>query len=114
MGDTMPRTTWTGRKATAATRYTITRDGGTCHLCQHPGANSCDHVIPVHVDPSLEWVPSNWRAAHLGAAGTHDGCPEPGCHCPGNRIRRDAPADQVRTIVAELNRTTQPTPSRDW
>lgn len=111
----MPRDTWHGRRATNATRWVITRDDGICHLCQHPGATSCDHELPVTTHPELEWEPTNWRAAHLGAAGTDDGCHTPGCHCPGNRIRRDAPAAIVRATVLALNaNTTNPPPSRDW
>lgn len=111
----MPRNTWTGRRVTAAIRWVCTRDNGICHLCQHPGANSCDHLLPVTTHPDLEWNPDNWRAAHHTGAGTPRGCPTPGCHCPGNTGRGDAPAATIRATVLELNRTTTThPPSRDW
>lgn len=110
----MTRSTWTGRSVTKAVAYVVDRDNGICHLCDHHGANSCDHVLPVATHPELEWVPSNWKAAHLAGAGATGGCPVPGCHCPGNRARGNAPADVVRATVARLNATTTDTHSREW
>ena len=95
----MPRT-WTGRRVTAAIAYVVARDTGICWLCQHPGANSCDHVMPASTHPHLEWVRTNWKAAHLTKAGTPDGCQVHGCQCIGNKGRKATP--------------WTPPPSRDW
>lgn len=96
----MPRDGWNGRRVTNAIQWVITRDHGTCWLCGHQGANSLDHILPVKDYPALEWTRTNWRAAHLGKAGTNDGCQHPGCTCTGNRARGTRPH-------------TAP-PTRDW
>jgi hypothetical protein len=87
----MPRPTWNGRRVTAAIRWVIARDSGICWLCGHPGANSCDHILPVKDFPELEWQRTNWKAAHLHKAGTQGGCTTPGCQCPGNKGRGTKP-----------------------
>lgn len=109
----MPRTGWNGRRVTRAIAWVIQRDAGICHLCQHPGANSLDHEEPVTTRPDLEWDPTNWRAAHRHGAGTPLGCTTPGCHCPGNVGRGNAPADTIRAIVAQLNTDDEPS-GREW
>lgn len=44
--------------------YVIARDRGICHLCSQPGANSCDHIIPLARGGTDDlW---NLAAAHLG------------------------------------------------
>lgn len=93
----MPRPGWNGARVTAAVAFTINRDNGICWLCQHPGANSLDHIQPASTRPDLEWNPNNWRAAHLASAGHPKGCTEPGCTCTGNTGRRATPPDQPPT-----------------
>ena len=112
----MSRPGWNGQTTAKAIAYVVARDSGICHLCGHPGANSCDHVQPVSQHPELEWDPTNWKAAHLFAAGHPKGCQTPGCHCPGNRGRQDADADVVRRVVDELNGRAQTTDDegRTW
>lgn len=87
----MPRTGWSGRRATRARQFVIARDSGLCWLCNHPGATSLDHVLPASTHPDLEWEPTNWRAAHLTRAGTPTGCTTPGCSCIGNKARKATP-----------------------
>lgn len=74
------------RRSKALT-HTLNRDNGTCWICGHPGANSIDHVLSQQARPDLVWEPTNWRAAHLHAAGLPLGCTTPGCDCIGNQRR---------------------------
>lgn len=97
----MSRTTYSGgRREQAARTWVITRDHGICWLCNHPGANSLDHIHPVTTHPHLAWEPTNWKAAHLTRAHTPTGCTHPGCTCIGNKARKATPIT--------------PPPSRTW
>ncbi len=109
----MTRPGWSGRRVTDAIRFVVTRDNGMCGICDHPGANSLDHIKPVTEAPHLEWDPTNWQAAHLDPAGRPNGCNTHGCHCPGNRGRGTIPLDLLRHLIAEANAQTQPR-SRQW
>jgi 5-methylcytosine-specific restriction endonuclease McrA len=41
----------------------IRRDGGICHLCDRPGANTADHLVPASRGGSDSL--DNLRAAHV-------------------------------------------------
>lgn len=52
-----------GRPYREARLYVLARDGGLCHICGRPGADTADHVVPIaaggHPTSAL-----NMRAAH--------------------------------------------------
>lgn len=75
-----------GRKTQRLARYVIARDEGICWLCNHPGADTADHVIPVAQRPDLQFDPHNMKAAH-GEART---VAVDGYECIGNFARGDA------------------------
>lgn len=45
-------------------RAAILATNNTCALCQRPGADTVDHIIPVAARPDLEYEPSNLRPMH--------------------------------------------------
>lgn len=65
----------------------IRRDGGICHLCGQPGADSADHIVAVAHGGAL-YDPTNLAAVH------HDA----GARC--NRVRGSRSIEQARTSVA--------------
>lgn len=74
----------------------IRRDGGICHICGRPDADSADHIVPrSQGGPDTM---DNLRAVH------HKVAP----HC--NMIRGDRSIEHART---EIVRRTQPT-TTDW
>lgn len=93
--------TWGGSRVTKARAWVIARDHGICAICDHPGANSLEHIIPRAVAPELTWDPTNWAATHLHTAGRDLGCQTPDCGCVGNIARRLTPLDAVRTVVLQ-------------
>lgn len=68
----------------------LRRDGGICHLCGQPGADTADHLVPVAQGGTH--TPSNLRAAHQTC----------------NRKRGDRPIDQARNEILRTN------DSSDW
>lgn len=73
----------------------IRRDHGICHLCDQPGADTADHLIPWSQtqDDSM----GNLRAAHTTC----------------NRIRGDRSIAWARTEIAQRNGVTTST-GWDW
>jgi 5-methylcytosine-specific restriction endonuclease McrA len=85
----------TGRPWTRIKARVIKRDGGICHLCGKPGADTADHLVPVSLGGAV-YAMSNLAAAH------HDPC---------NRLRGNRPIDVVR---AELMGTPATTSTWHW
>lgn len=79
---------WGGRRAQAFTRLVLGHYGDVCHLCQHPGSDSADHLIPRSKGGALFDV-NNARPAH------HRPCPTCGRRCNGSRNDRPLPASGV-------------------
>ena len=73
----------------------LRRDHGICHLCDQPGADTADHVIPWAV--SHDDSPTNLKAAHQTC----------------NRIRGDRSITWARTEIARRTANTEPT-TWDW
>lgn len=60
---TPPTRSRTGRPWQRLKRRIIRRDGGICHLCGKPGADTADHLIPHALGGTM--APSNLKAAHV-------------------------------------------------
>jgi len=76
----------TGRPWQRRKRRIIRRDAGICHLCDRPGADTADHLIPAEDGgPEADW---NLKAAH------HDVFPK----C--NRLRGRRSIEYGRTAAA--------------
>lgn len=88
-----PGTSRTGRPWQRLKARIIRRDGGICHLCDKPGADTADHLTPV-VFGGPVYDPDNLKAAHV--------------RC--NRIRGTRPIDVARAELVGPEITT----SRDW
>ena len=84
----------TGRPWTRVRARVIRRDGGVCHLCGQPGADTADHLTPVAHGGAL-YDMRNLAAAHV--------------EC--NRIRGARPVDVAR---AELTAPPTTTPATGW
>lgn len=99
----------------------VERDSGICHICNHAGAKSGDHVIPVTERPDLARSASNIKAAH-GV-----GSPCPVCskaagkriHC--NNIKGGYSLERARRLIEQrtgLKLNEQVTPAdkqgREW
>jgi 5-methylcytosine-specific restriction endonuclease McrA len=78
----------TGRPWQRIKARVIRRDGGICHLCGQPGADSADHLVPWSQGGTDDM--SNLAAAH------HNTPP----HCNRKRGDRD-----IATARAELTST---------
>ncbi len=65
----------------------IAEEGGICHICGKPGADSADHLITIKDAPELEFERSNLRAVHHNVA--------PRC----NRERGDRPIPQRIELI---------------
>lgn len=55
-------------------RHVLDRDRRICWVCNHPGANAVDHVIPYAERPDLELAEHNLKAIHAAGRGAGD-CP---------------------------------------
>lgn len=77
----------TGRPWQRIKRRIIRRDGGICHLCGQPGADTADHLTPFAQGGST-------RDDNLAAA--HTRC---------NRIRGDRPVDVARRELQAITTT---------
>ena len=78
----------TGRPWQRKKGRVIRRDGGICHLCGQPGADSADHLIPYSQGGTDAM--DNLAAVH------HDTPPK----C--NRLRGDRPIDIARAEIELL------------
>lgn len=77
---TTPPAARTGRPWVRVKNRVIRRDGGICHLCGQPGADSADHLTPVSAGGAV------YDLTNLAAV--HDQ--------PCNRIRGTRPVAEVR------------------
>ena len=72
----------------------------TCHLCGRPGADTVDHVIPLHLGGS-EIDINNWAPAHLS--------------CNSRRGINNTTTGLLRWDADGINDITpSAAPSRDW
>lgn len=90
----------TGRPFQRLKVRVIRRDGGICHLCGQPGADSADHLIP-HSQGGTDAM-SNLAAVHHNV--------EPKC----NRLRGDRPIAVVRAEILELLQAEEQAAGWDW
>ena len=83
-----------GRPAQRWVALVLDTYGTTCHLCQHPGADSGDHLLPRSTHPHLMYDVGNGRPAH------HQPCPVCGVRCQTRRkdkpLTAAEPIDRVR------------------
>lgn len=86
-----PTPSRTGRPWQRLKRRVIRRDGGICHLCGQPGADTADHLVPHSHGGTMAMT--NLAAAHIDC----------------NRRRGNRPIDTAR---AELT-LNQPS-TRGW
>ena len=84
-----------GSRWEAFARGVLRHYGDICHLCNHGGARSVDHLIVVTERPDLEWDLANCRPAH----GYPHSCPV--CHLNCNQIRGGYSVDRAKRIIAE-------------
>lgn len=63
-GTTRPKRIAEGPRWRRLVPQIVNRDKGRCHICNHYGACSADHVVPETEDPNLAWEPTNLKAAH--------------------------------------------------
>lgn len=68
--------------------------GTVCHLCQHDGADSADHLQPRSARPELMYVVSNGRPVH------HQPCPSCGVRCNIKRSDKPLPVAPERDELA--------------
>lgn len=83
-------------------RWTLRSQGTVCHLCNHGGADSADHVIPRAEDPGKTYDASNLRPVH------HKPCPACGIRC--NMVRGSLSVTAARNKVKRIQqqRGTEP------
>lgn len=93
-------TSRTGRPWARIVRRVVRRDGGICHLCGRPDADSADHLVPVSLG-GAKYDLANLAAAH------HDVWP----HC--NRVRGNRSITEARADIAEIVKRA-PTASKTW
>ena len=84
--------------------FVLSRDSGICHVCLHPGALQCDHVIPVTEDPALAFKASNLRAVH-GSGRKNNPCETCTTAAHGlliycNAVKQAGSVERARRIIA--------------
>jgi len=95
-------TSRTGRPWSRIVKRVLHRDGGICHLCGQPGADSADHLVPYSLG-GARYDLSNLAAAH------HNVWP----HC--NRVRGNRSIVQARADIAEIIERAEPsTATASW
>jgi 5-methylcytosine-specific restriction endonuclease McrA len=90
---------WSGRKVTRLKAFVVERDGGICHRCGQPGADSSDHYPTSKVDLEYAewWNPDNLRACHLSC-----------------NVKAGAKLGNQRRREKESRATSYAAPSREW
>lgn len=89
----------TGRPWQRVKARVIRRDGGICHICGGPGADSADHLTPTSMG-------GRWLDMDNLAAVHHD--VEPKC----NRVRGNRSIEHANVLLAR--KAEEPTSSWDW